>query len=150
MNIKEITLNRLGRGQKADDIATVGRLTVDDISICSIEDDYDEVKEYGHTRIPAGRYEIKLRKWGTHNDKYAIRFNDIHKGMLEICNVPNYKDILIHCGLTEKDTAGCVCVGLEQISDHEIKFSSKAYRKFYPIPANHLIEGEQVFINIID
>ena len=32
-------------------------------------------------------------------------------GMLEVLDVPNFKYILIHCGNTDEDTAGCLLLG---------------------------------------
>ena len=32
-------------------------------------------------------------------------------GMLHVLDVPNFKYILIHCGNTDEDTAGCLLLG---------------------------------------
>lgn len=146
----EITLNRYGRGKNKDDIATLGKLDVDGISVFTLEDDYDEKKEFGHTRIPQGTYEIKLKKHGGFHKRYSERFKDIHKGMLHLQNVPNYDDILIHCGNTHEDTKGCILTGLKPYGNNAIAYSVKAYVKIYPYIASKLEEGEKVFIKIID
>jgi hypothetical protein len=146
----ELYLNRLGRGKGKYDISTIGELIVGDVTVVTIEDDFDDIKEQGMTRIPFGRYEIKLRKEGRIHEAYKIRFKDIHKGILHLQNVPNYQFILIHCGNTSKDTEGCIIVGSKKINDDYIKGSEAAYRRIYPIIADALIKGEKVFINIID
>ena len=146
----EIYLNRNGTGQRTDDITTIGDMVADGVDVVTLEDDYDKVKEYGHTRIPAGRYEIKLRTWGKTHDKYSKRFKDIHVGMLWLQDVPNYKYILIHCGNTSEDTAGCLLVGSKVENKNAISGSSKAYKKIYPVISQRLIAKEKVFINIID
>lgn len=145
----DIYLNRHGKGKKTEDLFTIGELIVNNIKVFTLEDDYDETKEYGKTRIPAGRYEIKFRKEGLYNQKYAKRFAAIHKGMLEVTNVPGYKYILIHCGNSHNDTHGCILVGLKK-GLNEIYESSKAYQLIYPTIANALENGEKVFINIKD
>jgi len=99
-------------------------------------DEYREEKIVGETRIPAGTYNVTLRKEGGHHNKYKRRFPDIHRGMLHILDVPNFKWILIHCGNTDEDTAGCLLVGSQAITDPgdmKIISSAAAYKRFYPM-----------------
>lgn len=145
-----VTLDRKGTGKFNSDMSTIGTLTVGDVTVMTLEDDYDAVKEYAHTRIPAGCYEIKLRTWGKTHDKYMKRFPEMHIGCLWLQDVPNYKYILIHCGNTPKDTAGCILVGMSVINELKIGNSTAAYKKIYPIISSALLKGERVFINIID
>ena len=79
----------------------------------TLEDEARENKIPGETRIPAGKYEIKLRTEGGHDARYSTRFRGMHKGMLELQDVPEFKYILIHCGNTEEDTAGCLLLGYD-------------------------------------
>lgn len=76
----------------------------------TLEDEARVVKLPGETRIPAGCYPVRLRLVGTHHAQYAQRFA-WHVGMLEICSVPGFTNILIHIGNDEDDTAGCVLIG---------------------------------------
>ena len=39
------------------------------------------------TRIPAGTYKLRLKTWGGY-DRYTKRFGEMHKGMLEVLDVP--------------------------------------------------------------
>ena len=67
--------------------------------------------------IPNGKYKCKPHS-GT---KY--------QNVWEVCNVPGRSAILIHWGNTEKDTRGCILVGLEAgmlISDPAVKSSKLA------------------------
>ena len=77
----------------------------------TLEDESREEKVYGETCIPEGEYTIQFRSEGGYHSKYSKRFADIHLGMLEVCDVPNFKYILIHCGNTDEDTAGCLVGG---------------------------------------
>ena len=71
--------------------------------------------------------------------------------MLEVCDVPNFKYILIHCGNTDEDTAGCLLVGDTQENNSTktggfIGKSTQAYQRIYPPIAKALDQGETVSI----
>lgn len=144
-----ITLKRFGRGKALEDKSTIGELKVNDIKVFTMEDDYDRQKVYGHTRIPARKYELKLRTWGKFHERYAKRFPEMHKGMIWLHDVPNYKYVLIHCGNTPEDTAGCILVGSSIISEDFISGSVIAYKKIYPIISDAILK-ERTFIDIYD
>ena len=120
----------------------------------TLEDERREEKVMSETRIPAGTYEVKLRTEGGHHNKYSSRYGSMHKGMLWLQDVPNFKWILIHCGNTDEHTAGCLLVGDSQ-ENNQIKengfigSSSNAYKRIYPSIAE-AIENEKVTIEYID
>mgnify|MGYP003651949720 FL=1 len=78
----------------------------------TLEDESREEKVWGETCIPEGEYCLGLRTTGGLHSKYSKRFADIHSGMLHVLDVPNFKYILIHCGNTDEDTAGCLLLGI--------------------------------------
>ena len=98
----------------ADAEATVGVVRAGSPLCFSLEDQWQPSgrKIPGETRIPAGIYPLRVRAHGGFHTRYAERFGPAHRGMLEICDVPNFTDILIHCGNTNADTAGCLLVGM--------------------------------------
>ena len=97
----------------SDDDATVSTINVDQRFVCfGLEDEYRADKVAGETRIPAGQYSVSLRTHGGFHDRYSERFADIHRGMLEVADVPGFSDILIHVGNTDEDTSGCLLVGM--------------------------------------
>ena len=117
----------------------------------TLEDEYREDKVYGETRIPNGIYELGLRKAGGYSKKYTKRFPDIHIGMLQVLDVPNFEYILIHCGNTDEHTAGCLLVGDSQENNQIQKNgfigkSTQAYKRIYPPIAKALERGEKVTI----
>ncbi len=117
----------------------------------TLEDEYRYNKVLGETRIPDGIYEIGFRKEGGFHSKYQKRFADIHKGMLQINNVPGFDYILIHCGNTDEHTAGCLLVGDTQVNnlvqkDGFIGQSTQAYKRIYPYIAKALEQKESVTI----
>ena len=117
----------------------------------TLEDEQRDDKVFGETRIPDGTYQLGLRKEGGYHQKYSKRFDDIHIGMLHVLNVPNFEYILIHCGITDEHTAGCLLVGDSQennliTKDGFIGKSTQAYKRIYPRIASALERGEKVTI----
>lgn len=133
---------------------TIGVMLIDGEPVCwTCEDEYREKKVPGETRIPAGTYKIGLRKEGGHHAKYARLFPDIHKGMLELQDVPNFKFILIHIGNTDEDSEGCILVGIQLNpvgKDLAVTGSTVAYKKIYKIIIDAINKGENVTITIED
>ena len=121
----------------------------------TLEDEYRTKKVMQETRIPAGEYEIKFRKEGGFHKRYTERYPDIHRGMLHVTNVPNFKWILIHVGNTDEHTAGCLLLGDTQ-ENNQIKTngfigkSSQAYVRVYDKIAGVLDMGEKVTITYYD
>lgn len=136
--------------------STLGLLFIDGLFACyTLEDQFRAIKEYGKTRIAAGRYPIRLRCFGSHHWKYLKRFGKtFHKGMLQVMNVPLFLDILIHIGNDADDTAGCLLLGNvannNQVKNGFIGSSTAAYLRIYPIIRDALLKGDAVFITYID
>lgn len=83
------------------DKSTIGELYYDGEYLCfTLEDVVRDVKVYGQTAIPEGRYQVVL--------SFSNRFQ---KFLPEILNVPNYTGIRMHAGNKPADTEGCVLVG---------------------------------------
>ena len=134
---------------KSDDF-TIGKLFVNDVFECYVlEDEKRDVKVMHETRIPSGKYEIKLRTFGGHHEKYK-KF-PFHKGMLWLQDVPKFKDILIHIGNDDDDTSGCLLVGkTADLLKGTIGQSTVAYASFCPKVEKELSAGNKVFIEIKD
>ena len=144
----ELKLLRYGHGGDS----TGGLLFVDGKHFCyTCEDEYREVKVAGETRIPPGRYEIKLRNEGGLTKRYAKRF-DFHKGMLHLQNVPGFNWIYIHPGNTDDDTEGCLLVGYSarthSAQEYSTGLSVAAYTDLYKKVLEALNRGEGVFITV--
>lgn len=63
-------------------------------------DDPGETKVYGETAIPYGKYKVIL--------SYSPKFKRI---MPRVLNVKHFDGILIHNGVTNKNTLGCILIG---------------------------------------
>jgi len=121
----------------------------------TLEDERREEKVAAETRIPAGVYSILLRREGGFHGRYTKKYGDMHKGMLHVQDVPNFKWILIHTGNTDEHTAGCLILGDSQennvlMKDGFIGKSVQAYKRVYPPIAEALENGEEVTIEYID
>jgi len=128
---------------------TIGEMYIDDILVCdTLEDQPNEKKVYAETRIPAGTYTIKFRKEGKFHQAYSERFKEFHVGMLHITNIPGFEYVLIHVGNTDKDTAGCLLVGVAK--GWALEKSTDTYKKIYKEIAAALLSGEEVKIKYID
>ena len=123
---------------------TLSRIFVDGVKVCEgLEDEYREVKVKGETRIPAGVYKVKVRKVGGFHERFSKRFK-FHEGMLEICNVPGFTDVLIHTGNVDEDTMGCLLVGSSvepTANGYRLNASAVAYEKLYRMVINAAKEG---------
>ncbi len=133
--------------------ATLSRVSVDNAFQCyGLEDEARAVKVPGETRIPAGQYRVTLRTWGGFHERYSKdrRFRTIHEGMLWVRDVPQFEDILIHCGNTHRDTAGCLLVGMgRDETSMTLSNSTQAYIDLYRkvLPA---AKAGHLFINYED
>lgn len=143
-------MNILVSRDKNNGDTTIGRMFIDDKFECwTLEDQPNEKKVYGETRIPAGTYEIKLRTTGTTHAAYSKRFPGMHKGTLHIQDIPGFKYVLIHIGNTDEDTLGCILVGSD-VRDWKLLNSTIAYKKMYPKIAAELEKGNRVTITVQD
>ena len=146
----EVVLKRY----KSDKDTTLGKITINDVFECySLEDEYREKKVMHETRIPQGKYNLKLRTIGTFHEKFKKKFPSIHKGMIEVANVPGFEAILIHPGNTDEDTSGCILVGTK-VDEKKMCIvggtSTAAYIPLYTKIANMLDIKEPVTLEIQD
>lgn len=123
----------------------------------TLEDEHRDVKVAGETRVPAGTYQITLRTVGGFHARYLDRYQEFHKGMLWVRDVPGFEYILIHAGNTDEHTAGCLLVGNTQKinfgkgnTNGYVGQSRKAYERIYGPIAKALEDGEEVTIEYID
>lgn len=132
---------------------TLGIMYLNGVPFCWTLEDQKQIKKVmGETRIPEGEYEVKLRTVGGHHEKYGKQFPAIHKGMLELQNVPEFQFILIHIGNTDKDTDGCILVGEAPVLGEKISIvqSTSAYERMYKRVISCLDVNEKVTIKIED
>jgi len=151
-----ITLQRFNKGTDS----TIGALFIGSglgryFHSFTCEDEHRNIKVRNETRIPQGRYEIKLRTEGGFNRRYSDKYPKTHRGMLWLQDVPNFEWIYIHPGNDHEDTSGCILVGYNTSSDTlhgggTIGRSVDAYQDLYKKASDCLLQGDEVFITIKD
>lgn len=105
------------------------------------------------TRIPSGRYQIKLRAEGGMHADYAKKYS-WHRGMLHLQNVPGFTWVYIHTGNKESETDGCLLTGTgafeNSVGEFETTGSVAAYTRLYQEIVVAIERGEEVFIRVVD
>ena len=100
------------------------------------------------SRIPAGVYPLKVRKYGGWHERLSKRFPGLHQGSIELADVPNRSAILIHPGNWHTDTLGCILPGKERGHGADRAFavfqSNDAYREIYPALLAAALKGESL------
>jgi len=140
----KLELKRFHHGEED----TLGLLFVDGVFYCFVlEDEFRAPKLYAETRIPEGAYPLGLRYSPSHSMRYG-------HDMIFLRAVPGFSpnSILIHKGNTEKDTAGCLLVGMTVQFNPDwtsmILRSGEAYDRLYPIVAKGITEeGAHIIVS---
>ena len=127
----------------------ISELAIDDKFFCYCLEDKDRDldsempmdsinarKVYGKTAIPTGRYEV------------IVNMSNRFKVMMPLLlKVKGYEGVRIHTGNTDKDTEGCLILGLTKGAD-AVYQSKNAYNAFMPIVNEALKNGEHIYITI--
>lgn len=141
-------MNLLVRRYKHESDFTIGKLHINGVFECyTLEDEKRDVKVMHETRIPEGTYNVTLRTFGGHHERYKKKYPDLHMGMLWVRDVPKFTDILIHIGNTDEHTSGCLLVGT--VADEnlgKVYNSEKAYLQMYRKVRDAYAKGEKVTI----
>jgi len=147
----------LVKRQSTGDESTIGTMHRTDPALgfrgFTMEDQPNEPKVKGETRIPAGRYKIELRNEGGMTQRYAQKF-DFHRGMLWLQDVPDFTFVYVHYGNYEKDTDGCILIGdgaqSNVLEDGMVTASVAAYSRLYKEIIAAMDAGDEVWITIED
>lgn len=127
--------------------STIGKLYLNDVFFCeTLEDvsrdinkdgdldDSGETKVYGQTAIPAGTYKMIINMSNRFKEELPL-----------LINVKGFDGIRIHPGNSDKDTHGCILVGLTRTRDF-IGQSKIAFKKLM----GELVKYRQYEVTIID
>lgn len=115
----------------------------DSMSIAKIR----ELKKPSITAIPKGTYEITL---DVISPKYCTNnfYKQVCNGKVpRLLNVKGFEGILIHAGNTDKDSAGCLLVGMNLEKGKVLK-SQETFRKLYEVLNEAKLRGEDIQITI--
>lgn len=142
-----LTLNRIyDTGE-----ATIGALFVEKKLQCFILEDQKQINKIkGETRIPAGIYQLKLRKEDTPlTKKYRTKY-PWFKYHIEISNVPNFIGVYIHIGNNDDNSEGCLLTGDTVNKDGTLLNSTQAYIHFYNLIYPLLEKDQKIMLQIKD
>ena len=128
---------------------TIGKLYIDGEYFCDTLEDKDrgltdnmtvseisKIKVKKETAIPTGTYKVTIT--------YSNRFK---KNMPLINDVKGFEGIRIHSGNTDKDTEGCLLVGMNLERGKVLK-SQETFRKLYKMLSGAKLRGEYIQITI--
>lgn len=117
---------------------TIGTLSIDGQYFGdTLEHAVRQVKVFGKTAIPYGRYNIILN--------VSPRFGRI---LPRLIDVPHFDGVLIHRGNTAEDTAGCILVGENKVKGKVI--NSTPYEiGLVKMMQEAIDRGEEITIEII-
>ena len=140
---------------------TISNLTIDGKWFCNVLEDTDrglddsmsiaeikKLKKPSITAIPRGTYEITL-------DVISPRFctkifykQVCNSRLPRLLNVKGFEGILIHAGNTDKDSAGCLLVGLNTVKG-KVTSSQDTFTKLYKALKEGRDRGEKIIIKIL-
>ena len=139
---------------------TISNLTIDGKWFSNILEDTDrglddsmsvteikKLKKPSITAIPRGTYEVTLDvvspKYSTNNFYKQVCNGKVPR----LLNVKGFEGILIHAGNTDKDSAGCLLVGMNLERGKVLK-SQETFRKLYKMLSEAKLRGEYIQITI--
>ena len=157
MNKMELIVDRKWKRQSY----TISNLTIGGKWFCNVLEDADrgldssmsiakilELKKPSITAIPRGTYEVTL---DVYSPKFGSKsfYKEVCNGKLpRLLNVKGFEGILIHAGNTDKDTAGCLLVGVNKVKGQVIN-SRETFRELYKLLKDVHDKGEKITIKIL-
>ena len=140
---------------------TISNLTIDGKWFCNVLEDKDrsldnsmsvakirELKKPSITAIPRGTYEITL---DVISPKHCTNnfYKQVCNGTVpRLLNVKGFEVILIHAGNTDKDSSGCLLVGLNKVKGQVIN-SRETFKELYKLLKDKHDKGEKITIKIL-
>lgn len=125
------------------ELYTISNLYIDGKYFCNIIEDTDrgltqstpleeirKKKVSSKTAIPSGIYKVTLDVVSPKYSKNSYYKVVCNSKLPRLLNVPGFDGILIHCGNTEKDSAGCLIVGENKVKGQVIN-SKSTFEKLY-------------------
>ncbi|EAH8123751.1 hypothetical protein GSX27_00410 [Campylobacter jejuni] len=134
----KITINRRYTGKTC----VIGKFKVldDDDKILfecfSLEEDKEGLESGKDLRIPEGNYNLKRHSPSRFENTLRSITKKDDDTMINVYNddVPSSRAILIHWGNTDKDTKGCILLGLTKDNNNEsVGQSRQACKEFYDL-----------------
>lgn len=151
----EIKVRRI----KKTDKATIGSLSVNGVYVCdTLEDkdrglkstdslvDINKAKVKAETAIPSGKYNVTLK---VRSPRFALKsyYKKFCDGFLpRLLDVKGFSGVLIHRGVNENHTEGCILVG--KASGNILVDSQRCFESLYGKLKEASDRGEAITITI--
>lgn len=140
---------------------TISNLVIDGEWFCNVLEDTDrglddqmpeskikELKKPSITAIPRGTYEITLDVTSPKFSKISF-YKEVCNGKLpRLLNVKGFECILLHAGNTDKDSEGCLLVGVN-LEKGKVLNSRETFKKLYKLLKDRKTRGEKITIKIM-
>lgn len=138
---------------------TIGHLYINGAYFCDTIEDKDRglnqlmpldliktIKVYKQTAIPTGTYTVAM---GTRSPKFSQKpaYNFTEGRLPRLLNVPGYDGILIHAGVNQNSSAGCLIVGENKIVGQVVN-SMATFRRLWKILDAAYKQGDKISIVI--
>lgn len=140
---------------------TIGNLYIDGVWFCNTMEDKDRglrqtdslaqikaVKVQNETAIPKGLYTIRMDIVSPKYSNVAWYRNLCEGKLPRLIDVPGFDGILIHTGNTQKDSAGCILVGMNKVKGKVVD-SRSTFEKLYARMKAAADRREDISIKII-
>lgn len=140
---------------------TISNLIINGEVFCQVLEDADrgldssmdldkimELKKPSITAIPRGTYKVTL---DVYSPKFGNRafYKEVCNGKVpRLLNVKGFDGILIHAGNTDKDSAGCLLVGVNKVKGQVIN-SRETFKELYKLLKDKHDKGEKITIKIL-
>ena len=139
---------------------TIGHLYINGAYFCDTIEDKDRglnqlmpldliktIKVYKQTAIPTGTYTVAM---GTRSPKFSQKpaYNFTEGRLPRLLNVPGYDGILIHAGVNQNSSAGCLIVGENKIVGQVVN-SMATFRRLWKILDAAYKQGDKISIVIV-
>ena len=151
-----LTLKRIP--MKAGKKYQIGHLYVNGVYICDTIEDVDrgltqdmpldeikKIKVKSETAIPRGKYRVRI---DIQSPKFSAKayYWSYCKGKLpRLMDVPGFEGILMHKGINQRSSAGCIIVGYNTVVGQVTK-SQEAFEKLYTLLKS---AKDKIYIEII-
>lgn len=99
-------------------VSTLGKLYIDEKLVCETLEPAVNENRVGLDAVPTGEYLCEV--------SYSPSFK---RDTVELLNVPNRSQILIHSGNFPRDTRGCIIVAARRTADYTVWGDSKILEK---------------------
>lgn len=152
----DIKVKRIFKGDKY----TIGNLYINDKFVCDTIEDVDrglkqnmdnieisKLKIQDQTAIPTGKYKVTLSVQSPSFSKKPYYLNFCNGYLPRLENVPGFSGILIHRGVDQNHSSGCIIVGYNTIKG-KVTNSQKAFETVYNMLKEAYDTGENIYITI--